>query len=94
MADGVIGPMRAWGARNLSSGTAGSIAADLRLTELNYDPAKPATGSPYNNDDFEFVELKNFGTQTLDLSGVSFTDGISYTFPSGVTLAPARRVCW
>ncbi|MBK6285137.1 MAG: lamin tail domain-containing protein [Draconibacterium sp.] len=36
----------------------------------------------------EFIELKNTGTSTLDLSGLSFTDGIEYTFPAGTTVAP------
>ncbi|HEX4797051.1 MAG TPA: lamin tail domain-containing protein [Humisphaera sp.] len=69
--------------------TASSIVRDLRLTELNYDPAKPAAGSPYNNDDFEFVEFKNFGSQILDLTGLQFTDGITYTL-GPATLVPGQ----
>jgi hypothetical protein len=34
----------------------------------------------YNNGDAEFIELKNIGTGALDLSLVSFTDGITFTF--------------
>ncbi|HTQ39662.1 MAG TPA: CotH kinase family protein [Pirellulales bacterium] len=66
-----------------------AVKNSLRITELNYDPAKPPKGSPYNNDDFEFVELENFGSQTLNLAGVSFTNGIDYTF-GNVTLAPGQ----
>jgi hypothetical protein len=49
----------------------------LRISELLYAP---------NN--LEYVELHNIGTATLDLSGVRFTQGISYTFDAGVSLAP------
>ncbi len=35
----------------------------------------------------EFVELHNFGMEDVDLSGWSFIEGVSYTFPDGTTLA-------
>jgi len=35
----------------------------------------------------EYVELYNNGSQTVNLSGWYFSDGISYTFPVGTTLA-------
>ncbi|MGD0516587.1 MAG: lamin tail domain-containing protein, partial [Thermoguttaceae bacterium] len=66
----------------------------LRITELMYHPADP-TGSTYLNEDFEYVELKNTSTtQTLDLTGVHFTDGIVFNFTgSSVTsLAPGAKV--
>jgi hypothetical protein len=55
------------------------VAADLRITELMYNPA----GSPddgMNNDDYEFIELKNIGDSTLALKHVSFADGIVFDF--------------
>ena len=52
----------------------------LLITELMYNP--PVSG------DYEFVELKNTGTVALDISGVTFTDGIEHTIPAGVTLSP------
>lgn len=36
----------------------------------------------------EFVELYNRGTTPVALGGWAFTEGISYTFPAGATLAP------
>ena len=48
------------------------IIKDLRITELMYDPA--------GGSDYEFIELKNTGTETLDLSNVSFTDGVDFAF--------------
>ena len=40
------------------------------------------------SDDAEFLELYNAGSQSLDLSGVHFTAGIEFEFPSGTQLAP------
>jgi hypothetical protein len=54
----------------------------LKLTELHYHPLVPDT---LDNSDFEFIELKNTG-QALDISGVRFTEGISYTFPQNTML--------
>jgi hypothetical protein len=64
-----------------------TVVANVRITELNYDPPKPPSGSPYNNDDFEFVELENFSNFSANLAGVAFTNGIDYTF-GNVTLGP------
>ena len=58
------------------------LTEDLRITEIMYHPADdPDPCSPLNDDDFEFVELKNIGQDPIDLHWVSFTDGIYYTFP-------------
>jgi hypothetical protein len=54
----------------------------LRITEVM---AVPSGGGNY-----EFVELQNIGTSPLNLSGVRFTKGISYTYPDGVMLAPGE----
>ena len=41
----------------------------------------------------EFVEVMNVSpTDGLDLTGVSFSDGITFAFPLGFTLAPGERV--
>jgi len=54
----------------------------LRITEMMYHPADPNQGSPYNDEDFEYIELKNIGPNTLGLDGVKLTNGIIYAFPS------------
>lgn len=36
----------------------------------------------------EYVELFNRGTNTVDLGGWAFTDGVAFVFSNGVTLAP------
>lgn len=59
-----------------------ALLAQLRITEFIYQPVAASSAG-----DYEFVELQNIGTTTLDLGGVRFTNGIDYTFPAGTTLA-------
>jgi hypothetical protein len=68
----------------------------LRITEVHYHPADAATPAEIavstNADDYEFIELMNIGTGTLDLTGVRFTQGISFQFPNAMPLAGGARV--
>ena len=57
----------------------------LAVTEIMYHP--PNFGAT-NGDELEFLELKNTGTSTLDLSGLRFTDGLTCSFTNGTLLAP------
>lgn len=57
----------------------------LRLSEIMFHP--PAWGG-YGSDELEFLELQNIGATPLDLSGLAFTGGITFTFPSRTTIAP------
>lgn len=61
-----------------------ALLAGLRITEIMYFPAG---GSAY-----EYIELQNTGGTSLDLSGVRFTNGLDYTFPTGTTLAPSAFI--
>jgi hypothetical protein len=65
------------------------LFSNLKVTELHYHPTNQDT---VDGKQLEFIELKNTGTTTLDLSGLSFTDGISFIFPNGTTLAPKAFV--
>src|SRR4030095_13918034 len=56
----------------------------LTVTEIMYHP--PA--GLYPGDDYEFIELKNTGATTLDLSGLQFTEGLTFAFTHGPRLAP------
>ena len=60
--------------------------ANLLVTELMYNP--PGVGAT-SGDEFEFVELKNAGTNVIDLGGASFS-GITFTFTNGTRLAPGQ----
>jgi len=59
----------------------------LAVTEIMYHP--PNFGAT-NGDDVEFLEFKNTGTNTLDLSGLQFTDGITFAFTNGTRLTPSQ----
>ena len=59
---------------------AAGVLKYLRITEMMYNPPDPPPGDPNNNDDFEFIELKNTGPNTLDLTYLSLTDGVGFNF--------------
>jgi len=73
---------------------ASGILDNLRITEVMYNPADPPAGDSTDNDEFEFIELKNIGNKTLDLTNVSFIEGILFDFAgSNITsLAPGTFV--
>ena len=65
------------------------ITAFLRVTEINYNPHAPTSDElalipNLDNDDFEFVELKNVGSDAIQLVNIQFTDGIEFTFSDQV----------
>ena len=68
------------------TGTGGVVpasSANILLTELNYHPAVAGE---------EFIELTNISAFTVDISGCTFTAGITYTFPSGTMIAPGAHM--
>ena len=58
----------------------------LQLTEIGYH----FPSAEFPGDDLDFLELKNAGTVPLDLSGLLFENGITFTFPVGTVLAPGK----
>jgi hypothetical protein len=63
--------------------------AGLRITELMIQPAGSGDA-----EEAEYVELQNIGTTPLDLTGVRFTEGITFDFSTSAlrNLAPGQRV--
>ena len=61
----------------------------LRVTEVNYSPSAAQSGTEF----IEFFNQNDAGV-TLDLSGVTVSDGFStpFVFPAGTTLAPQEFV--
>jgi len=60
-----------------------SMLQHLRITEVMYNPADADTSNgelDVDNDEFEFIELKNLGDDVIDLTTVSFVDGITFDF--------------
>ena len=56
----------------------------LHISEIMYNPP--------GSDDYEFIELKNNGSSSFDLSGLSF-EGINFLFPANSSLlAPGQFV--
>ncbi len=71
-------------------------AANLVISELMYHPAPPDVGEFAagfeDSDRFEFVELMNIGASPIDLTGVSFTEGIVHNLPVQILGAGERKV--
>jgi len=70
------------------------ILEDLRITEVMYNPPAPSAGDLTDNEEFEFIELQNIGDENLDLSSVSFVNGITFDFSNGsfMNLGPGEFV--
>ncbi len=67
----------------------------LRITEIMYHPGPTNLGSPYGQEEFEYIELKNIGPAPLNLVGIHFTNGIDFVFQAGgpvTSLAPGQVV--
>ena len=85
-----------WSALESADFIVGTPAAgtSLLITEVNYHPRIGAPGTPTGGDTetYEFIELKNVGPVTIDLTNVRFTNGITYTFPTGRLLTAGERI--
>lgn len=57
----------------------------IKISEIMYHPH---TLGPLNDTKLEFIELKNIGSDPINLSGMRIVDGIDYVFPGGTTLGP------
>lgn len=60
---------------------------DLVITEIHYN-ANAAICGGTEDKATEFVELSNRGNSPIDLSGCSFSEGVSFIFPFGTVLQP------
>jgi CotH kinase protein/Lamin Tail Domain/Carbohydrate binding domain len=56
------------------------LIGDIVINELMYDPIS-------GNDDDQYIELYNKGTNTVNLASWQFTSGVTFTFPN-VSIAP------
>lgn len=54
--------------------------AALAVTEIMFHP--PAGPGASDQNEFEFLELKNTGATALNLAGFQFTRGVTFTFPT------------
>jgi hypothetical protein len=77
-----------WSALSEAVFAIGPVAESLRITEIMYHPDDTDSPSDANE---EFIELKNIGSQTINLNLVRFTNGVDFTFPS-LELAAGKYV--
>lgn len=68
-----------------------AVAGDIAISEINYHPAGPTSAETtavpgMNSDDFEWIELKNIGTRTVNTFEMSFPAG--YPFERQLRLQP------
>ena len=79
--------------RNTSS-TVPAEKGNLIISKIHFQPAAPSsseTAAGFSDaSDFEYVELKNTGTQEINLANARFTSGINHSLPSH-TLAPEEQ---
>jgi len=74
-----------------------ATSGNLAVTEINYNPYEPteaelAVDSTFTAGDFEFIELLNIGVETVDLSDVQFSIGVTFDFAITDTIEPGQRV--
>lgn len=88
-----------WSALNSAFFTPDTVPADasnLIISEFSYQPGQPTTpaelAASSNRDDYEFVELKNVGPKTIDLTGVRFTLGIAFNLADNTLILPGERL--
>lgn len=69
-----------------------TMPSALRISELMFHPPDPPPGSPFEAEEFEFIELLNTGGQALALQGHRFTEGVEFAFENlDETLVPGER---
>lgn len=89
-----------WSAPTIATFIVGDALADasnLVISEIMYDPAPPTPSEElagFTADSFfEYLEIYNPSQETVDLTQVSFIDGIDFNFAEGAitSLAPGGR---
>ncbi len=72
---------------------------DLLISELHYHPSDPSLGElttdpTFKSSDFEFIEVLNFSQKTLNLSGLTITGEVRFSFleNDNKNLNPGERV--
>lgn len=82
-----------WLSANIGSFSACSNVAvpPLVITSIMYHP--PVTPAFPDGDDLEFIEIRNTGTQAVNLTGIYFRGtGLVYQFPANSILGPGQCV--
>lgn len=66
--------------------------AAIVITEVHYHPLDVtfSDGTTLDGDFGEFIEIKNTGTETVDLSGYFFSNGLTFDFLAGTTIEAGK----
>lgn len=88
--------------------TAGSfdpsaLTSQIVVSELMYHATEPTAAEravaaalvppqTWNDDSFDYVELRNVSASPVDLTGIQFTAGFDFIFPDGAILAPGANI--
>jgi hypothetical protein len=64
-------------------------APNIIINEIHYNPSE-SSGSP--DAQYEFIELYNGENYAVDLSGFTFSQGVTYTFPANTTINPSEYI--
>jgi hypothetical protein len=52
----------------------------LQVTEIMYHPSGDGANNGFNTNDFEFLELRNYGSESQNLAGCSLGGSVQFTF--------------
>ncbi len=69
-------------------------SSNIVVSEIMYHPAKRTDeekAAGYARSDFEYIELLNIGSHPVDLTGLNFLRGFTYSFDEGAMLASGQR---
>lgn len=88
-----------WSALNQALYTVNVLPPDsnsLVISEIHYHPSEPVapgeSAISTDRDDYEFIELLNTSEATLDLTGVRFDSGITFSFSENTFLPAGQRL--
>ncbi len=79
-----------WSAMQSATFYAPQNLTDLVINEIHYHPLdEGSVGLPgfVDGDEFEFIELKNVGSNAIQAQDLSFSGGINYSFVSNSTIS-------
>ncbi len=73
-----------WSAVTEASFQVAVLGVPLRITEIHYNPQ--------DGQQFEFIELQNISSTTLELAGISISGAVGFTFPLGSRVDAGARL--
>jgi hypothetical protein len=85
-----------WSALNEAVFVRSTAPPPIRITEIMAAPAGPSAAEKAagftDKDDFEFLEITNTGSETVNLRDMRFSQGVDLTFYGDVFLTAGERV--